>query len=133
MTFMPERKDLNVQVEQVGSTAIVRPDGEIDLGSSPVLRRCLSSIQQAGSSQSPRGGAVRLVIDLTQVPYMDSSGVATLVEAMQVARQSGGDIILCGLQERVRSIFEIARLETVFTIAPTAEEALQAEPEAPHG
>jgi anti-sigma B factor antagonist len=55
---------------------------------------------------------------------MDSSGVATLVEAMQVARKQGGRLVLCGLQEKVRSIFEIARLDMVFTIVGSRNEAL---------
>jgi anti-sigma B factor antagonist len=53
----------------------------------------------------------QLVVDLAQVPYMDSSGVATFVEAMQIARRVGSKLVLCALQERVRSIFEIARLD----------------------
>ena len=51
-------------------------------------------------------------------------GVATLVEAMQVARRQGGKIILCAMQERVQSIFEIARLDMVFTIVGDTEEAM---------
>lgn len=62
--------------------------------------------------QAPR----RLVIDLSGVPYMDSSGVATLVEALQAARKSGAKLVLCGLTPRVRSILEISRLDTVFSI-----------------
>ena len=57
---------------------------------------------------------------------MDSSGVATLVEAMQVARRGGGKLILCALQEKVRSVFEIARLDMVFTIVASTEEAVTA-------
>jgi len=60
------------------------------------------------------------------VPYMDSSGVATLVEAMQTARRTGGRLILCSMQAKVRSIFEIARLDTVFTIVASADEGLKA-------
>ena len=57
---------------------------------------------------------------------MDSSGVATFVEAMQLARRKGSRLVLCDLQERVRSIFEIARLDMVFTIVDSTEEALAA-------
>ena len=54
---------------------------------------------------------------------MDSSGVATLVEAMQTARRAKQKMVLCSLQERVRSVFEIAKLEMVFTIAENADKA----------
>ena len=54
---------------------------------------------------------------------MDSSGVATFVEAMQLAQRGGCRLILCALQERVKSIFEIARLDMVFTILGSTDEA----------
>ncbi len=68
----------------------------------------------------------RLIIDLSQVPYMDSSGVATLVEAMQIARRNKTELILCALPSKVFSIFEIARLDMVFKIVDTLEEAKSA-------
>ncbi len=68
---------------------------------------------------------MRVVVDLSGVPYMDSSGVATLVEAMQVARKTRTVLILCNLTDRVRSIFEIAKLEMVFRIVATREDAMK--------
>ena len=70
-------------------------------------------------------GIDRLVIDLSAVPFMDSSGVATLVEALQVQRRGSNKLVLCGLQPKVRSIFEIARLDMVFAIADDASAAAQ--------
>ncbi len=64
------------------------------------------------------------VVDLSQVPYMDSSGVATLVEAMQIARKGGSNMVLAALTDKVRSIFEIARLDTVFKISATVDAAI---------
>ena len=64
-----------------------------------------------------------MVIDLGNVPYMDSSGVATLVEGMQLANRAGAVLVLVGMQERVKSIFEIARLDTVFKIVNELSEA----------
>ena len=54
---------------------------------------------------------------------MDSSGVATLVEAMQKAMRSQTKLVLCGMEEKVRSIFEIARLDAVFTIVDDTKAA----------
>ena len=54
---------------------------------------------------------------------MDSSGVATLVEALQVQRRKGRKLVLCGLQAKVRSIFEISRLDRVFQITEDAAAA----------
>lgn len=115
MTDAPEIEVLQEKSEQA---TILRPQGEIDLSRAPALRVHLS--RALGS------GPPRLVIDLENVPYMDSSGVATFVEAMQIARKRGSKLILCGMQERVRAIFEIARLDMVFTILTDTEEALSA-------
>jgi anti-sigma B factor antagonist len=112
---MRDSEHVEVNVETADDVLIVRPMGEIDLGRSPSLR------QQLGQAMSRDYN--RLIIDLSEVPYMDSSGVATLVEAMQQSRRAGSKLVLCGLQERVRSIFEIARLDTVFTIVEDREEA----------
>lgn len=107
---------IEVRTETISDATIVQPMGEIDLGNATALRTYLTQAQR----EKPQ----RLVIDLEKVPYMDSSGVATLVEAMQVARKQGGRLVLCGLQDRVRSIFEIARLDMVFTIVGSRDEAL---------
>jgi anti-sigma B factor antagonist len=79
-----------------------------------------TSLRQAQTSKPQR-----LVIDLANVDYMDSSGVATLVEALQIARRNNTKMVLCGMKDRVRSIFEIARLDTVFTIVNTRDLAFQ--------
>lgn len=115
---MVDADDLQVDVEQRGDTVIIRPTGEIDLARSPSLRTSISQVQRS----QPK----RLIFDLHEVPYMDSSGVATLVEAMQVSRRHRGALVLCCMHERVRSIFEIARLDMVFKIVDSVEEALLA-------
>src|SRR5207237_1880240 len=112
---MPDEVGIKVSTDE-GAT-IVAPEGDIDLSRSPVLR---TSLRQAQTAR-PR----RLVVDLGQVDYMDSSGVATLVEALQIARRNNTKMILCGLKDRVRSIFEIARLDTVFTITASRDAALK--------
>lgn len=90
--------------------------GDVDFGSSLDLRQAILETLQS----KPQ----RLVIDLAHVSYMDSSGLATLVEALQHQRQAGRQLVLSALQPRVNSIFEIARLDALFTIAKDASEAL---------
>lgn len=107
-----------VSVENRPGATVVLPSGEIDLNASPILRQELKRVQTARPQ--------RLIVDLSGVPYMDSSGVATLVEAMQIARKNSTRLVLCGMQEKVLSIFEIARLDTVFTIVPDATGAMTA-------
>ena len=61
---------------------------------------------------------------LADVPYMDSSGVASLVKLLSRARKSGSELALANLNDRVRSVFEITRLDSVFRICGSEEEAL---------
>ncbi len=91
------------------------PSGDVDLS----VARSLQMEIRAAMETKP----VRMIVDLEKVPYMDSSGVATLVEAMQIARKQNTTLVLCCMQDKVRSIFEIARLDRIFTIVPTTEDA----------
>jgi anti-sigma B factor antagonist len=68
----------------------------------------------------------RLVVDLAKVTYIDSSGLAVLIEGMQNVEAYGGKFILAGIQENVKPIFEIARLDQVFIIFPHVDAALAA-------
>ena len=89
----------------------------MDLSSSPQLRASILEEVSPGSAS--------LLLDLGGVTYMDSSGLATLVEALQLARSHGGDLVLFGLTSQVRSIFELAQLHKVFRIAEDEDGALK--------
>ena len=115
---MTDIDEIQVVKEERAGALILAPQGEIDLSRAPSLRMHLTEALGTGPD--------RFVIDLSEVPYMDSSGVATFVEAMQHARKRNSKLVLCGLQDRVRSIFEIARLDMVFTIVDDTETALEA-------
>jgi anti-sigma B factor antagonist len=93
-------------------------DGEIDLHVSP--RVALSLAQMVKKKPA------KLVVDLSRVSYIDSSGLAVLIEAMQGVEEYGGIFAIAGMQETVRSIFEIARLDQVFRIFPDVDSALAA-------
>lgn len=109
---------LEISVETVGDARVLCPKGEIDMARSPVLRKAISDAMKATPA--------KLLLDLSSVPYMDSSGLATLVEALQNARKGQISLLLCGLTPRVRSILEIARLNSVFTLHETRAAALGA-------
>jgi len=114
---MNDQPDMMIEVEKHANATLVKPSGDIDLSRSPELRHQLMAVWQDQPT--------KMIINLAEVPYMDSSGVATLVEAMQHSRKTDTPLVLCNLQERVRSIFEIARLETVFTITDSVEAAIE--------
>ncbi len=90
--------------------------GEIDLHVSPAVTASLNAMIE----KKPQ----RLVVDLSHVTYIDSAGLAALIGAMQNVEGYGGQFLLAGLQETVRSIFEISRLDQVFHIFPDADAAL---------
>ena len=91
--------------------------GEIDLHNSPQVRGALLEILQ---QQQPK----KLVLNLSQVPYMDSSAIAVLVEALQKIRKLGGKIYLTDLQPRVKGLLEIARLDSIFVVVKDEAEAM---------
>jgi anti-sigma B factor antagonist len=93
-------------------------EGEIDLHVSPRVAASLGAMTEKKPA--------RLVVDLARVTYIDSSGLAVLIEGMQNVEAYGGKFFLAGLQENVRPIFEIARLDQVFIIFPHVDAALAA-------
>lgn len=69
-------------------------------------------------------GGRRLVVDLSAVTFIDSSGLGALLSGYKNANQRSGSFVLSGLQPRVRSMFDLTRLNRVFEIYPGLEEAL---------
>ena len=92
--------------------------GEIDLQVSPDIA---TRLEELILDRPPR-----LVVDLSRVTYIDSSGLAVLVNAMQNVEDYGGLFALAGAQESVRAIFESARLDQVFLSYPHVDAALAA-------
>lgn len=97
---------------------VFAPSGAIDLHVSPELRASLREL----IDQKPK----YLVIDLAKVPYIDSSGLAVLIGAMQSVEHQGGKFMMAGAQEAVRIILESARLDQYFHLYPTVDEAVAA-------
>ncbi|TWT46071.1 Anti-sigma-B factor antagonist [Phycisphaerae bacterium RAS1] len=107
--------ELEVTVEDAAGTRTVVVRGDIDLNTSPELRdRFLALLETP---------AVRLIVDLAGVKYIDSSGVGTIVELRRKTERAGGKLVLCGLQPRVRDVFDITHLSRLFNIAVTQDEA----------
>jgi anti-sigma B factor antagonist len=102
--------------EQTGIT-IVDVTGDIDMGTSPGLRRTLLE----SLKKTPR-----LVVNMREVHYVDSSGIASLVEVLREARIKEKRLVLFGLNAAVHEVLQLTRLTTIFEIRETEEEALQA-------
>ncbi len=107
---------LTVSTEQLDDVALVTADGPVDAGSVDALRSELDQLVARGQQ--------RLVIDLAAVPFMDSAGMATLVQTFKRVRIGEGDVRLAGAQEGVQRIFAIVRLDRVFEMFADAEAAV---------
>ena len=97
-------------------TQLVFIQGDLDFHSSPDLRRELTTLID---QQSPK-----VIVDLHKVNYIDSSGLATFVELFQKMNRYGGKLALYNLSQGVRSVFEIAKLDTIFKLAGSEQEAV---------
>ncbi len=93
--------------------------GEIDLNVSPGIATTFNELVRAK--------APRVVVDLSNVTYIDSSGLAVLIVGMQQVKEYGGKFALVGLQHDVRSIFETAQLDQFFATYPQIDDALTAD------
>ena len=106
---------MDVKLRRVGSCAAVDVTGSLDIHSSPQLRSiCLDLI---------RSRAPKVIINLKDVMYLDSSAVATLVECLQGLAGHGGKLAICGISARVREIFEFyaSEAEALSSCAGKAE------------
>lgn len=108
--------DVIKAVRQESGHMIVNLQGEVDMHRSMDVRDCLLEIL---SSQPDI-----LLIDLADVSFMDSTGLATLVEALQISRRKSIRLKVTGIQPQVRAVFEIARLDSLFDIYETESEGL---------
>jgi anti-sigma B factor antagonist len=106
------------QIKSIPKGVIVAIAGDIDYSVSSQLRTVIRN----ELDKKPQ----LMIIDLSGVPYMDSSGVAVLVEALQAQTKGKRTLAVCCLQEKVRGIFEIARLDMVFKIYSSVDEAQEA-------
>ncbi len=110
--------DLRTRVRTQGEATILEVGGEMDLHSAPQLRAALADITQSKQA--------RIVVDLSEVMFVDSTGVGALVGALKRAREAGGALHFCGAQPRVRRVFEITGLLGAMPIFDSREEAVAA-------
>lgn len=102
---------------ELNGTTIVDVSGDIDMSTSPGFRATLlESLKKT----------YRLAVNLTDVRYVDSSGIASLVEVLKAARNTDKRLVLYGLNEAVREVLQLTRLTKIFEIRKTEAEAMEA-------
>lgn len=107
---------MKIETRAAGTATILVLSGEVDLRHSPSLRKALMELMLEKRA---------VAVDLSKVEYIDSSGIAGLVEAYQMARKNGTRFALAAISDPVRRVLQLARLDRVFTIADTVETALE--------
>lgn len=111
---------MKLQTRTAENVRIIDCSGDVDLYSSTDLRATLLS--------EMRSGAPSVLINMTDVTYIDSSGIATLVEGLQLSRQTKTRFGLFGLRPNARSVLQLARLDKVFVTFENEAQALIAIP-----
>ena len=108
---------MKVSLRQVNDgISVIDLEGDFDLYSSPKAREILLKLAKEK--------APAVVVNLSKVGYMDSSGIATLIEALRALGKYGGKLILAGLNLKTMEVIKLARLEKIFDIKENEEQAL---------
>lgn len=110
---------MNVRTELDGKVLKVKLTGEVDMSTSGKVWDEMSPYIEG---KKPKAGAA--VVDLSEVGYMDSSGIATLVRAWQTMQKNGGKLKLAAPSASVKDVFELAHVNEIFDICDSVQEAL---------
>ena len=108
---------MKISTRRVETSTILDVSGNIDMSNSPEVRKALlTEIRQKGVS--------RVLLNLTGVAYIDSSGVASLVEGLKASRDAGSRFVLFGLNDSAREVLKISRLLKLFEVYDTETQAM---------
>ncbi len=108
---------MNISTRQVGNASIVDVTGDITLYNTPEVRRILIDLLKEKHVK-------RVIVNLQNVKYIDSAGVASLVEGLKISRDMKSGFALYGLSRTTREVLELTRLLKVFEVHDTEEQAL---------
>lgn len=107
---------MKISVREAGSAKVVEVEGDVDLGTSPDLRRALfDALSTVGT----------LVLNLAAIRYIDSSGIATLIEVLKRSQLLKKEFVLFGLSPAVQEVFRLTHVIRVFRVVQTEREALE--------
>ena len=107
-----------VATETVGDVAVATvPVEELDAGNAAEFKRDMAPVLSAHT---------KVVLDLSQVHFVDSSGLGAFISCLRQLHARGGDLKLSGMSPQVRAVFELVRMHKVFDIQPTREAAVRA-------
>ena len=105
---------MDVKTFEKEGVVVFQVNGEINISTSQELKKLFE-----------KQPAKKIAVDLKNVTYIDSSGLATLVELLKRVKTQTGSLALAGLSDKVKSLFEITKLDKLFLILPNQEEAIR--------
>ena len=109
---------LNTNLETVDNVAVIELLGEsLDAVASEEVKSQLCGL----AAEHPR-----LVVDMSRITFLDSSGCGTLVTAQKRCQEAGGELLLCNISDQVQTVLDITRMTRVLAIYPTREKAVAA-------
>lgn len=108
----------NVRKHDEKGVVLIGVDGQLIVGNRHDLKQKVLDAMDAGER--------KFVIDFTDTGYIDSSGLGVLVSLSKKITEAGGELRLAGLNDDLRTLFELTKLDTLFTITDTADEAIAA-------
>ena len=108
---------MQINTRRSDQLTILDVSGDIDLANSPAMRKAL--LHELKELRTPR-----VVLNLQGVKYIDSSGVASLVEGLKASKDAGSRLILFGLSTGVREVMQLSKLVRIFEICENEEEAI---------
>jgi anti-sigma B factor antagonist len=114
----PEFSLTSEPIDADGGVVAVAVSGEIDLFTAPELK--------AAIADAVDGGSTRIVVDLTQTTFLDSTALGVLIGAVKRLRSSEGALSIVNTDATIAKTFEITGLDQIFTICPTRDEAVEA-------
>ncbi len=107
---------MSFTINKQGDVSVVEVDGQLIVGNRQELKQKML--------EALDGGARKIVVDFTKTGYIDSSGLGVLVSLSKKIREQGGELRLAALNEDLRTLFELTKLDTLFQIADTRDQAL---------
>lgn len=108
---------MQIKEKNVADVVVCLVEGEINIDTSPDVRKTFDKLINKQNK--------KVILNFEKLNYIDSSGLATLIEMLQRLKRIDGKLRICSISDKIKSIFEITKLEKLFEIFPTEQEALK--------
>jgi len=109
---------MEIRVDNVDGVAVAAvPVDELDASNAGEFKRDMGPVLKSNP---------RLVLDLSKLRFVDSSGLGTMLSCLRQLSAQGGDLKLCAMSKQVRALFELVRMHRIFEIYPTRDDAVKA-------